>query len=113
MKKLLLSLILLVSFFGNAQIFNPVKWKTKIVQKSDTEYELIMDATIDNEWHVYSQYTPDGGALPTVFDYKNAKGNYTLVGKTVESPYKKVFNDIFEVDEYYLQKRLNLSKLLK
>lgn len=113
MKKLLLSLILLVSFFGNAQIFDPVKWKTKIVQKSDTEYELIMDATIDNEWHVYSQYTPDGGALPTVFDYKNAKGNYTLVGKTVESPYKKVFNDIFEVDEYYFAKTAQFKQVVK
>jgi thiol:disulfide interchange protein DsbD len=113
MKKLLLSLILLVSFFGNAQIFNPVKWKTKIVQKSDTEYELIMDATIDNEWHVYSQYTPDGGALPTAFDYKNAKGNYTLVGKTVESPYKKVFNDIFEVDEYYFAKTAQFKQVVK
>ena len=113
MKKLLLSLILLVSFFGNAQIFDPVKWKTKIVQKSDTEYELIMDATIDNEWHMYSQYTPDGGALPTVFDYKNAKGNYTLVGKTVESPYKKVFNDIFEVDEYYFAKTAQFKQVVK
>ena len=113
MKKLLLSLILLVSFFGNAQIFDPVKWKTKIVQKSDTEYELIMDATIDNEWHMYSQYTPDGGALPTVFDYKNAKGNYTLVSKTVESPYKKVFNDIFEVDEYYFAKTAQFKQVVK
>ena len=113
MKKLLLSLILLVSFFGNAQIFDPVKWKTKIVQKSDTEYELIMDAIIDNEWHMYSQYTPDGGALPTVFDYKNAKGNYTLVGKTVESPYKKVFNDIFEVDEYYFAKTAQFKQVVK
>lgn len=113
MKKLLLTLTLLVSFFGNAQIFNPVKWKTKIVQKSDTEYELVMDATIDNEWHMYSQYTPDGGALPSVFDYKNAKGNYTLVGKTIESPYKKVFNDIFEVDEYYFAKTAQFKQVIK
>lgn len=113
MKKLLLSIILLVSFFGNAQIFDPVKWKTKIVQKSATEYELVMDATIDNEWHMYSQYTPDGGALPSVFEYKNAKGNYTLVGKTVESPYKKVFNDIFEVDEYYFAKTAQFKQVIK
>ena len=113
MKKLLLSLILLVSFFGNAQIFDPVKWKTKIVQKSATEYELVMDATIDNEWHMYSQYTPDGGAQPLEFQYKDAKGNYTLVGKTTESPYKKVFNDIFEVDEYYFSKTAQFKQVIK
>ena len=113
MKKLLLSLLLLVSFFGNAQIFNPVKWKTKIVQKSDTEYELVMDATIENKWHIYSQHTPEGGAQPASFEYKDAKGNYTLVGKTVEGPYKKVFNDIFEVDEYYFAKTAQFKQVVK
>jgi thiol:disulfide interchange protein DsbD len=113
MKKLLLSLVLLISFLGNSQILDPVKWKTKVVQKSDTEFELVMDATIDDEWHMYSQFTPDGGALPSVFEYKNTKGNYTLVGKTKESPYKKVFNDIFEVDEYYFAKTAQFKQVIK
>lgn len=106
-------ILLLITFFAQGQILNPVKWKSKVVQKSDTEFELVMEATIENEWHMYSQYTPDGGALPTVFDFKNAKGNYTLVGKTKESPYKKVFNDIFEVDEYYFAKTAQFKQVIK
>lgn len=106
-------ILLLLTFFAQGQILNPVKWKTKIVQKSDTEFELVMDATIENEWHMYSQFTPEGGALPTVFDFKNTKGNYTLVGKTKESPYKKVFNDIFEVDEYYFAKTAQFKQVIK
>ena len=35
------------------------------------------------------------------FTYKDAKGNYNLIGKTIESPYKKTFNETFGVDEYY------------
>ena len=112
MKKLTY-ILLLITFFSQGQILNPVKWKTKVVQKSETEFELIMDATIENEWHMYSQFTPDGGALPTVFDFKNTKGNYTLVGKTKESPYKKVFNDIFEVDEYYFAKTAQFKQVIK
>lgn len=112
MKKLTYVLLLL-TFFAQGQILNPVKWKTKVIQKSETEFELIMDATIENEWHMYSQFTPDGGALPTVFDFKNTKGNYTLVGKTKESPYKKVFNDIFEVDEYYFAKTAQFKQVIK
>jgi len=112
MKKLTYVLLLL-TFFAQGQILNPVKWKTKVVQKSETEFELIMDATIENEWHMYSQFTPEGGALPTVFDYKNTKGNYLLVGKTKESPYKKVFNDIFEVDEYYFAKTAQFKQIIK
>lgn len=112
MKKLTY-ILLLLTFFAQGQILNPVKWKTKSVQKSETEFELIMEATIENEWHMYSQFTPEGGALPTVFDFKNAKGNYTLVGKTKESQYKKVFNDIFEVDEYYFAKTAQFKQTIK
>ncbi|MDD3004621.1 cytochrome c biogenesis protein CcdA [Flavobacterium sp.] len=114
MKKLI---YILLAFFAvhslTAQILDPVKWKTKVTQKSDTEFELIMEATIDDEWHMYSQYTPDGGALPSEFNYKDAKGNFTLIGKTIESPYKKVFNDVFGVDEYYFAKKAQFKQVVK
>lgn len=112
MKKLTY-ILLLLTFFAQGQIINPVKWKTKIVQKSATEFELVLDATIENEWHMYSQFTPENGPLPTVFNYKNAKGNFDLVGKTKESPYKKVYNDIFEVDEYYFAKTAQFKQIIK
>ncbi len=113
MKKFLLSLVLLVSFIGNSQILNPVNWKSKVVQKSDTEFELIMEATIDKDWHLYSQFTPDGGALPLEFTYKESGKEYKLVGKTKESTYKKVYNDIFEVDEYYFSNKATFTQLIK
>ena len=113
MRKYFALITLIFGFFGNAQILNPVQWKTKVVQKSATEFELVMDATIENEWHMYSQFTPENGPLPTVFDYKNAKGNFDLVGKTKESPYKKVYNDIFEVDEYYFAKTAQFKQVIK
>ena len=114
MKKIL---YILLAFFAvhslTAQILDPVKWKTKVVQKSDTEFELIMEAAIEDEWHMYSQYTPDGGAQPLEFTYKDAKGNFNLVGKTVESPYKKVFNETFGVDEYYFAKKAQFKQVVK
>lgn len=113
MRKYFALIALIFGFFANAQILNPVQWKTKVVQKSATEFELVMDATIENEWHMYSQFTPENGPLPTVFDYKNAKGNFNLVGKTKESPYKKVYNDIFEVDEYYFAKTAQFKQVIK
>lgn len=113
MRKYFALIALIFGFFGNAQILNPVQWKTKVVQKSANEFELVMDATIENEWHMYSQFTPENGPLPTVFDYKNAKGNFDLVGKTKESPYKKVYNDIFEVDEYYFAKTAQFKQVIK
>jgi len=103
MKKLFSLLALFITFLGTAQIVEPVKWSSSVVKVSDTELDLIITADIDDHWHLYSQFTPDGGALPLTFTYKNQKGNYQLVGKTKEGKYKKVFNDIFEIDEYYFE----------
>lgn len=113
MKKIFLFASLLLSLVIHAQILDPVKWKTSVKQLSNNEFELVMNATIDNEWHMYSQFTPEGGVLPTEFTYKNQKGNYSLVGKTVESPYKKVFNDIFEVDEYFFAHNATFTQKVK
>lgn len=113
MKKILLSLVLLVSFLGNSQILNPVNWKSKVIQKSDTEFELVMEAAIDTDWHMYSQFTPEGGAQPLVFTFKGSGKDFKLVGKTKESQYKKTYNDIFEVDEYYFSKKATFTQLIK
>lgn len=113
MKKIFVFLSILIAFSANAQILDPVKWTTKVNTKSDTEFELVMEATIDEHWHMFSQYTPDGGSLPSYFEYKNQEGNYQLVGKTVESPYKKVYSEIFEVDEYQFEGKATFKQTIK
>jgi thiol:disulfide interchange protein DsbD len=114
MKNLLFTLLSIFVFSSiQAQILDPVKWKTSIEQKSDTEFLLKFDATIQEEWHFFSQFTPDGGSLPTVFIYDGAKGNYQLVGKTTESKYKKVYSDVFGVDEYMFEGKAQFSQVVK
>lgn len=113
MKKNLYFILLLISWVSQAQLLDPVKWKTNLTKISNNEFELVMNATIEPEWHMYSQFTPDGGALPTVFEYKEAKGNYTVVGKTVESKYTKAYNDIFEVDEYFFSNSAQFKQKIK
>ncbi len=107
----------LLTFFvitiTQAQILDPVKWKTSIEQKSETEFVLKFNATIQKNWHFFSQFTPDGGSLPSVFIYEDAKGNYELIGKTTESKYKKVYSDIFEVDEYMFEGSAQFSQVVK
>lgn len=114
MKNLLFTLLSIFVFTSTqAQILDPVKWKTSIEQKSDTEFLLKFDATIQEEWHFFSQFTPDGGSLPTIFIYDGAKGNYQLIGKTTESKYKKVYSEVFEVDEYMFEGKAQFTQLVK
>lgn len=113
MKKIVSLFALLLTFMGNAQIVEPVKWSSSVVKVSDTELDLIISASIENNWHLYSQFTPEGGALPLVFTFKNQKGNYQLIGKTKEGKYKKSFNEIFEIEEYYFQTSAKFTQRIK
>ena len=73
-------IFLLFVFFafakGNSQILDPAKWSTKIEKKSENNYILTFNAVIENGWHMYSQFTPEGGPLPLEVIFKNQKGNF-------------------------------------
>lgn len=94
----------------NAQILEPVKWMAKIEKKSDSNFILIFDGVIEKDWHVYSQFTPDGGPLPLEIAFKNQKGNYNLVGKAKEGKTRTAFNDIFGVNETFFEGKAHIEQ---
>ena len=96
MKKIILLLAFILSANVFAQIHNPVKWSTSVVAVSDTKYDLVIQATIDDGWHLYSQSVPENGPVPTAFTFsKNA--NYELIGKPSEEKGHTVNDPIFEM----------------
>ncbi|MDH4403908.1 MAG: cytochrome c biogenesis protein CcdA [Flavobacterium sp.] len=114
MKKLLFKLLALLIFTnGFSQILDPVKWKSKTEKISETEFNLILEGKIDAGWHLYSQFTPDGGPIPLEIQYSESAGNYVLVGKTKESKTKKEFNTVFEVDEIFFENKVVLTQKIK
>jgi len=116
MRKLAFTLFLLFAFvtsWAQAPDKHPVKWTSKIEKKSDNEYIITLDGTIEDKWHVYSQFTPDGGALPLEITFNNDKDNFEAVGKAEESPYEKAFNKTFGVDEYFWSHNVQLKQVIK
>ena len=114
MKKFTPVLLLFLTFYtATAQILKPVKWTSKLEKISQTEFNIILNGIIDPDWHLYSQYTPEGGPLSMLLTFKNQKSNYNLVGKATESSYKKKFNDVFEVDEYFFEKTVTITQKIK
>ncbi|MBZ4034334.1 thioredoxin family protein [Flavobacterium sp. 17A] len=109
-------LLLFVFFFafanGNAQILEPVKWTSKIEKKGNNAI-LIFDGTIEKDWHMYSQFTPDGGPLALEITFKNQKGNYELVGKAKEGKTRTAFNDVFGVDEKFFEGKAHIEQEIK
>ena len=101
-------IILLVVLFGlsftQAQIVHPVKWKGSVEKVSDTEYNLIYNAAIQNHWHLYSQHLPEGGALPTEFIYnKEQVGTAFELSQKDAAESKSIthFDKVFEMDMTY------------
>jgi len=95
---------------GNAQILDPVKWTTQIEKKSNGNYLLTFNGVIEKEWHVYSQFTPEGGPLPLEIIFKNQNGNFNLVGKAKESKTTTAFNDVFGVNETFFVKKAQIQQ---
>ncbi|MFB9079419.1 cytochrome c biogenesis protein CcdA [Flavobacterium procerum] len=110
--KFLLSLLIFFFAFAdaNAQMIEPVKWTSKIEKKSENKAVLIFDAVIEKDWHMYSQFTPDGGPLALEISFKNQKGNYELVGKAKESKTKTAFNDVFGVNETFFEGKAHIEQ---
>lgn len=114
MKKLLFTMVAFLAFAnGQAQILDPVKWKTRVEKISDTELNLVFEAKIEEGWHMYSQFTSPDGSLPLEIKYKNEKGNFERIGKTAESKTKKAFNDVFGVEETFFENNATLTQKIK
>lgn len=89
--------ILVASFnYVEAQIVNPVKWSVTLDMADDTHGAVVMTATVDAGWHVYSNdVDPDVGPNPLEIDWSKLDG-VKLDGKMKPSktPHKE-FDEMF------------------
>lgn len=108
----LLILVLLLPLSGMAQIFNPVKWTWKAERTSATEAMVVLTATCDAGWHIYSQTVPDGGPIATTFDYKELN-NVKLSGKTTEPKGHTEFDKAFSITLTYFEKTVVFKQKVK
>ena len=68
-RNILFSFISILSL--NAQDIEPVEWDYNVNKINDNEYNISFSASILNGWKLYSQFSPDEGALPTSFSFIN------------------------------------------
>ncbi len=94
-----------------SQILTPVKWSFSTKQINAGEVELIMKATIDKTWHLYSQDIKPNGPVPTTFTFESSK-NYTLVGKVTEPKAIEEFDPNFDmVLKYFADEAIFKQKI--
>lgn len=113
MKKLIIALLLTASAqFVQGQILHPVKWSYGAKKLSPTEAVVFLKATIDQGWHMYSQHIADGGPTKTTFTFAPS-GQYTLVGKTLESKPISKFEEMFKMQVGYFENQAIFQQKVK
>lgn len=114
MKKLFSFLFLLFAVLATqAQIQDPVKFKTELKTLSDTEAEVIFTGVIDKGWHVYSTDLGDGGPISATFNVEKISGA-EVVGK-LKPRGKEVstFDKLFEMKVRYFEKTAQFVQKIK
>lgn len=105
MKNLKLSLVLVflgVYTLSFGQILEPVKWTMSKKSLSNNTYELIFEAAIENNWHLYSQ---DIAMQPpaTLFTFEE-NDDIELIGDVVEiSEVLEIFDTNFGMKVKYFE----------
>lgn len=114
MKKSIFSILLLLfAVVVQAQIQEPVKFKSELKTSQAGEAEVVFTGTIDKGWHVYSTDLGDGGPISATFNVESISGA-ELVGK-VKPVGKEVaaFDKLFEMKVRYFENTALFVQKLK
>ena len=114
MKKLLFPLFLLLFAVAvQAQIQDPVKFKSELKTLAADEAEVVFTAAIDKGWHVYSTDLGDGGPISATFNVEKIFGAEVVgklkpVGKEIST-----FDKLFEMKVRYFENTAQFVQKLK
>lgn len=102
----------IISFQLSAQIKDPVKW-TATARKAQNGHEIVITATMPKPWHIYSQFTGDGGPVATNFSFSknplvSLEGNVKEVGTL-----KEQFDKLFDTKVKYFGEKVQFIQQVK
>lgn len=109
-------LFLLFPFWILAQtssLIEPAQWNFSIEKLSSTQYQITFKADIEENWHIYSQFTPEGGPLALDIQFENLNTDFTLVGAASESEVFTQYNETFGVNEVFFKDQLTITQKIE
>lgn len=113
MKKIILALFISFSAIAaHAQLVDPVSWSYAAKKTSATEAVIYLKATIDEGWHLYSQFVKDGGPVKTTITFQKSK-SFSLIGKTMEPKPITKHEATFNMNVSYFEKSVVFQQKVK
>lgn len=99
----LLSLLVSVLSYSQQATLNPITWKAIYTPTTLNEGQITLTASIEKNWHIYSQRPTDAGPIPTSFSI-TPHSNFTLVGKVEETNAHEEFVKAFDAKVFVFEK---------
>jgi len=90
----------------------PVKWSFKIVGDATDSPQLVMTASIQSGYHLFSTDNPEGGSNPLSFRFET-KGCKVFGKPVADKKYIKQYSDIFLVDEHFYTGKVSFVQKIK
>ena len=112
MKKLVLIFTLtMIGCTAFAQLEKPVTWAYFAKRINKTEAILCMKATMQGNWHMYSQ-SIKSVPMQAKFSFSPSK-DYTLIGKTIEPKPISKYDKNLKLDLTYFEKQVVFQQRIK
>jgi thiol:disulfide interchange protein DsbD len=112
-KKLILTLAIIfqtVSSFG--QIFEPVKWTFELKKTSETTADILIQAAIDEGWHVYGLNIPKDGPRATSIVFDKIESAQKVGELQAPSKLEKQFDANFNMElTWYTENAVFIQKI--
>lgn len=105
--------LFLTGSVASAQIHKPVVWSTSVEKINDSDFNLIISATIEAGWHLYSQNVPEGGPIPTTILIKENEEKFQLIGKPVEGKGHEEFDKVFSMNIKFFEESASFKQKIR
>lgn len=114
MKKLLTILIGLTAVLtAAAQMQDPIHFHSELKRISDTEAELLFQATIDAGWHVYSTGLGNNGPISATFHADRMEGAQTVGSLKARGKEVKQFDKMFGMEVRYFEQTVTFVQKIR
>jgi hypothetical protein len=114
MKKYLLLFFLLCFLVSVSLAQTPYSWSFRATRVSDNAHDVHCVADVQAPWHTYSQFTPDGGPVPTKFTFSKNPLYSSLDGVVKENGKMVVkHEEVLGVDVKYFEGKVDFVQRVK
>lgn len=111
--KQIISIVVIIGICFVSHRQNVVSWNFSTKKIADRTYEIHLTPSIQAPWHIYSQQSPESGAMPTKFSFN--KNPLVIIDEETREIGKVVskYEEVFEVTVKYFEGKVNFVQTVK